>query len=237
MLRRSGFTLIELLVVIAIISILAGMIYPILGTAKEKARTTACLSNLKQLAFAVIAYTDDNDGRFPNPRISCHQPDWCGSQGTFKWVYPEQGALYRYVKTVRIYRCPTDSSTPATSITEIPQGMTNRDYPLSYSMNTEFWGPGRFMEPGNGTVLLSSIARTREVLMLIHESRAIINDGDFNWHAAQPDIPSNVHNGGTTLVYVDTHANWRNYGQLMDAYSQGQWSANPQRTPPTVTGQ
>lgn len=225
--KRSGFTLIELLAVISIISILAGMLYPVLATAKEKARIASCLSNLKQLAFAVVVYSDDNGGRFPNPSISKQQPDWSGSQGTFKWVYPEQGALYRYVKTVRVYRCPTDSATPAASITEIPAGLTNRDYPLSYSMNTEFWN--------NGPILLSSIARTKEVLMLIHESRGIINDGDFNWHAATPDIPSSVHNGGTTLVYVDTHANWRNYGQLMEAYKQGQWSANPQRTPPQAS--
>lgn len=225
--KRSGFTLVELLTVIAIISILAGMIYPVLTTAKEKGRITACLNNIKQLGFAVVLYADDNNGRFPNPSIANHQPDWSGSLGTSNWVYPERGSLYRYVKTVRVYRCPTDSYTPATAITGVPAGLTNKDYPLSYSMNTEFWN--------GGTIMTSSVMRNREVIMLIHESRASINDGDFNWHASPPDQPSNIHNGGSTVIYTDTHASWEPYGQLMTAYAQGVWSTSWSRTPPATT--
>lgn len=223
---RSGFTLVELLTVIAIISILAGMLYPVLATAKEKARTTSCLNNLKQLGFAVVCYSDENNGRFPNPSIRNRQPDWSGSQGTYKWAYPDQGSLYRYVRTIRVYRCPTDGTLPATSITDIPAGLEAKDYPLSYSMNAEFW-------QNSGTIIASSIARSKEVVMLIHEDRAIINDGEYNWHAAQPDIPASIHNNGTTLIYVDTHATWRNHGDLMQAYSRGLWSINTIPTPPT----
>jgi prepilin-type N-terminal cleavage/methylation domain-containing protein/prepilin-type processing-associated H-X9-DG protein len=60
----SGFTLIELLVVIAIIAILAAILFPVFGRARENARRTSCLSNMKQLALGVTQYVSDNDGRF-----------------------------------------------------------------------------------------------------------------------------------------------------------------------------
>jgi len=69
--------LIELLVVIAIIAILAAILSPVFARAREKARQTSCLSNLKQLGLAFLQYAQDYDGRFPlrdtgsstNPRL------------------------------------------------------------------------------------------------------------------------------------------------------------------------
>jgi prepilin-type N-terminal cleavage/methylation domain-containing protein/prepilin-type processing-associated H-X9-DG protein len=68
---QKGFTLIELLVVIAIIAILAAILFPVFAKARDKARQTACLSNLKQLGLATLQYQQDFDEKFYPHRFNC----------------------------------------------------------------------------------------------------------------------------------------------------------------------
>jgi len=66
--RRRGFTLIELLVVIAIIGILAAMLFPVFARARESARKTQCLANVKNIAMAIQIYLTDYDRLFPSEK-------------------------------------------------------------------------------------------------------------------------------------------------------------------------
>jgi prepilin-type N-terminal cleavage/methylation domain-containing protein len=72
---RRGFTLIELLVVIAIIAILAAILFPVFARARESARKTSCLSNLKQLGLASHMYAQDWDELFPVDAVHEERPD------------------------------------------------------------------------------------------------------------------------------------------------------------------
>jgi prepilin-type N-terminal cleavage/methylation domain-containing protein len=105
--KRRGFTLIELLVVIAIIAILAAILFPVFAQAREAARTSACLSNTKQLSLGALMYVQDYDERFWawNWGFFCNgqnngQPRDSGAFWTM--------AIYPYVKNAQIYQCPDD---------------------------------------------------------------------------------------------------------------------------------
>jgi len=107
---KRGFTLIELLVVIAIIAILAAILFPVFAQAREKARQTSCLSNIKQIGTAWQMYAQDYDETACPTVLGDFQNWWDGFDDTWgasKTFYYEKGLLGPYIKNGKINRCPS----------------------------------------------------------------------------------------------------------------------------------
>jgi prepilin-type N-terminal cleavage/methylation domain-containing protein/prepilin-type processing-associated H-X9-DG protein len=95
---QTGFTLIELLVVIAIIALLAGLLLPSLGQARQKAQSMRCASNLRQVMFAAQMYWDENEGKLTG--LSGLTPtSWTDTTGPQGWSQ----LVFRYLNQTRIF--------------------------------------------------------------------------------------------------------------------------------------
>jgi prepilin-type N-terminal cleavage/methylation domain-containing protein len=133
---RRGFTLIELLVVIAIIAILAAILFPVFARAREKARMTSCLSNLKQIGLGLMMYVQDYDESWPSMWVfgDCsdygNSPWWCLGQygGIAQLMQP-------YVKNHQLFWCPSDSNGPSTD----PAAYTSYEYRWVIGNCTRQW--------------------------------------------------------------------------------------------------
>ena len=104
--RATAFTLVELLVVIAMIGVLAGLMLPTLGKAKESGRGTVCLSNLRQIGIALQLYVQDNNNRMPEMR------DVLVGTNDLPSAIPLPGmhiVLSNHLGSVQVLRCPSDT--------------------------------------------------------------------------------------------------------------------------------
>jgi len=221
--KRRAFTLIELLVVIAIIAILAAILFPVFARAREKARQTSCLSNLKQIGLAFAMYKGDYDERYP-----INGGDLARAQTPIEvplnyWVI----ALHPYVKNGGVFECPSDSTPNTVTVA----GETVR---LSYGYNAAFPGDG-YASWGNRLNVtvkpwIWNPAKDADVLQpsrtwlaadcyqpsvfTLTYLRATV--GGNQWYAAASEP---VHNVGLNFLYADGHAKWQSGGSFVASYT------------------
>ena len=210
---KKGFTLIELLVVIAIIAILAAILFPVFAQAREKARQSSCLSNVKQLSTAFFLYADDFDECFP-----CYTACLEGGSNWYQWVTsPSYGfsfwtpfvSTYPYFKNSKLLICPSQitptAAAPSFRIATWNMDGNNHQYESSYGMNTGLstangdpWAP----EP----VCLANLQSTGN-FVLMTEGNTPFADCSNGPH--QVEIR---HTGGSNFGFADGHAKFYKCG-------------------------
>jgi len=134
---RRGFTLIELLVVITIIAILAAMLLPVLGRAREGARRALCLSNLKQIGLSFRMYAEDYDGFFPDARGPATGSWYILTYRPFNKLLGKDstGSLggVAYTKSTDVFFCPSQKKDTRYMAAARANGYLSPQYQLSYA--------------------------------------------------------------------------------------------------------
>jgi prepilin-type N-terminal cleavage/methylation domain-containing protein/prepilin-type processing-associated H-X9-DG protein len=205
--RRRGFTLIELLVVIAIIAILAAILFPVFAKAREKARQTSCLSNMRQIGTACRAYCQDYDETWMlfGYWIPICVPGAGGSaNGTNVNLF--RFYLYPYVKNYQIFMCPSspsisqDPSNPANQLTGV----------YGYNGNIQGIVDGKINYPAQTVALGDSYHWA--LAQANGNTHAFANTcgcwGASNGGSAPPSISLTRHNQGSNACFCDGHAKW-----------------------------
>ncbi len=222
--RRNAFTLIELLVVIAIIAILAVILFPVFSRARENARRTSCMSNMRQIGLGMMQYLQDNDERYSN-NLQCSDTacttgvldtDTSKPSGMFR-VTADSGnnfyrtwmdAIFPYVKSLQLYVCRSNrvsATTPSYGYSSAFGGYKN--YVNQYTGGTL---------PGNVPLAMASVTRPAEVIA-IAEYQA-----DYAFMLSPSNIRQFInsttvapHMEGGLAVYADGHAKWRSRGTML----------------------
>jgi prepilin-type N-terminal cleavage/methylation domain-containing protein/prepilin-type processing-associated H-X9-DG protein len=188
--RKPGFTLIELLVVIAVIAILAAILFPVFAQAREKARSTACLSNMKQACYGMMMYVQDYDGVYPY--FSWEQG------GHFGWFSTKPGRMFTtwedqiqpYVKNWSVFVCPsrTGGGWEGLHTYGLTSGAFVSDYWQWNNWNANKKGPflteAEVVQPGDRIMMGESFgsADVRFIAVIpVHQGGA--NFGFFDGHA------------------------------------------------------
>ena len=138
----NGFTLIELLVVIAIIAILAAILFPVFAQAREKARQSSCLSNMKQIGLGVFMYSEDYDETLP---AGCYT-NYTTNGATYTY-FGIPNLLDPYIKNWSIWKCP--SQAVETNLGPLPGLVSGTIGGISYNKLQRYYLP-------NGNALIAT---------------------------------------------------------------------------------
>jgi prepilin-type N-terminal cleavage/methylation domain-containing protein/prepilin-type processing-associated H-X9-DG protein len=176
--RQRAFTLIELLVVIAIIAILAAILFPVFARARENARRSSCLSNLKQLGLGIMQYTQDYDETFPIGFKAGPENDW--------WEDAWPIHVQPYVKSLQVFSCPSDNkgdvdeSWQGKAISYASNGNYGSDwccapdwisgFPLQGPMGIS--GESSWLDRGRGALNLSAVTQPSTSILLAEKNNA-----------------------------------------------------------------
>ena len=192
---RRGFTLIELLVVIAIIGILAALLLPALSRSKQRAWSTACLGNVRQIGLAAMMYAGEYDDALPR---SAHESQ--------SWV----GSLQPYCSGTSLWRCPRDphkTRNYSYAINDFllppPEGSGARDF----SKTTQ-------LPAASETLLLAECADKYAYLDHFHFSPA--NDGDYSPTGFSSEVGVLRHLAGANYLFVDGHAQFQKWSLVQN---------------------
>jgi prepilin-type processing-associated H-X9-DG protein len=196
--KELGFTLIKLLVVIAIIAILAALLLPALSRAKEKARATQCLNNLKQIGPASVMYSSDNDEALP-----------CSQHNGASWV----ATLQPYTGT-NVYRCPSD-----------PNKQRFYSYALNDFLLPPAVGSGA--PDYTKTTSVPSPSQTFFMTEAVTNSGSIDHfhfadpdDGDYATNGFKAQVDAKRHQNSANYLFVDGHVERRTWNQLQPKLTQ-----------------
>ena len=205
--KVSAFTLIELLVVIAIIAILAAILFPVFARARENARRTSCLSNMKQAGLGFAQYTQDYDERYPIEQVNLNN-----GPSPMGWA----DAIQPYLKSTQIFQCPSEStagdSNPLANGTGTYVGAYT-DYAYNTSMARS--QGGNSTTPGRLGVYLSQLEYPSYTLVLLEAvtpgNARLIQAGGVNTSLTLADTGGVAwarHLAGTNFSFADVHAKW-----------------------------
>lgn len=216
--RNHAFTLVELLVVIGVIAIVAAILFPVFSTAREAARKTTCLSNLKQMGHAWLMYTQDYDETTPGgayarfaDRVTGQKTD--GKRYTPLWV------MLPYTKNEAIYVCQTQLGWDFS--TKNPDLDTHRPRLGSYASNYDVVeiGDAQITEPTRLIVFCDSYNPWQNCA---HDCPNLAGGGSsFIWdrigrgcYRGDCKKRTGWHSGGIDMAFADGHAKWRPLGQI-----------------------